>query len=71
MNITNIEVVYLPANTTAIIQPMKVGIVRCRKKANYRKHLIKKLVLRLECYQDVNIENVAKSFRALDLPISL
>ena len=43
-NLSHIKLVFLPPNTTSVSQPMDQGIIRCLK-ANYRKRLVKIIVL--------------------------
>lgn len=44
----NIKVVFLPANTTSLIQPLDQGVIRSFK-CHYRKNIVSKQLLHLEC----------------------
>lgn len=46
--LANIKIVFLPPNTTSIIQPLDQGIIRSFK-SFYRKMIISKQILHLEC----------------------
>lgn len=46
-NLTNIKLVFLPPNSTSVLQPMDQGIIRSLK-CHYRKLLLKKIIVDLE-----------------------
>lgn len=42
-NLSSIKLVFLPPNTTSVLQPMDQGVIRCLK-SNYRKQLMLKII---------------------------
>lgn len=62
---TNIKVVFLPANTTSLIQPMDAGIIRSLK-AKYRSALMKCIISRLDSGCEETQMQAAKSVSVLD-----
>lgn len=60
----NIEVQYLPPNTTAILQPLDQGIIHTFK-TYYRQIIVKKQISALE--REVSIPNFYKSITLLDV----
>ena len=46
-SLSNIKVIYLPKNTTSVLQPCDQGIIKCIK-GRYRMHMMKKLILNVE-----------------------
>ena len=65
VRLTNIEIVFLPANTTSILQPLDAGIIRCFK-AHYRRLLMDKLLKRLELNLEESTSEAAKTVTVLD-----
>lgn len=63
LTFSNIDVEFLPPNTTSIIQPLDQGIIHSFK-AEYRKVLIKKQLLALE--KAIGVTNFLKSISILD-----
>lgn len=47
IQLTNVDLKFLPANTTSIIQPLDQGIIRCFK-AYYRQNIVRRQLLALE-----------------------
>lgn len=62
-HLTNIEVQFLPPNTTALIQPLDQGIISAFK-AYYRQIIVKKQISALE--RDMAIKDFYKSISHLD-----
>lgn len=61
----NIKVVYLPANTTALIQPCDQGIIRTLK-AYYRREMRSRLLSDMEENQAITANQLAKKTTLLD-----
>uniref|UniRef100_A0A1B6G5E8 HTH CENPB-type domain-containing protein n=1 Tax=Cuerna arida TaxID=1464854 RepID=A0A1B6G5E8_9HEMI len=54
LNLTNINLVFFPANCTSVLQPMDQGVIRSFK-CNYRKQLLKKIIVCMDTAQPVNV----------------
>lgn len=54
VNLKNIKLVFLPPNTSGVLQPMEQGIIRSLK-VNYRRRMILKIVNREEQDKELNI----------------
>ncbi|XP_061394910.1 tigger transposable element-derived protein 6-like [Musca vetustissima] len=63
INLNNIKIVSLPANTTSLIQPLDQGIIRSLK-CQYRKSIVAKQHLHLEC--GFSLEELAKTIDILE-----
>ncbi|XP_023314369.1 tigger transposable element-derived protein 6-like [Trichogramma pretiosum] len=61
----NITVVYLPANTTSLIQPCDQGIIRTLK-AYYRRTMRERIIQILDNQQNVKANDIAKKTSLLD-----
>jgi hypothetical protein len=53
-HLTNIELCFLPPNTTSKTQPMDQGVIRCLK-AHYRRNIVRRLLKAMEQKQDTRI----------------
>lgn len=56
---------YLPANTTSLIQPCDQGIIRTMK-AYYRKEMRQRIIDNIDCKQDAEANNIAKKTTLLE-----
>ena len=65
VRLTNIEVVFLPANTTAILQPMDAGVIHSFKR-HYRRMLMERIVQRLDDGLDQTSSEASKHITVLD-----
>ncbi|XP_041346709.1 tigger transposable element-derived protein 6-like [Gigantopelta aegis] len=63
--LTNVKVVFLPANTTSKLQPLDQGIIQAMK-MGYRKRLLRSVIARLDSEENVSSADVAKSVSVLD-----
>ena len=57
LELSNIKIKFLPANTTSIIQPLDQGIIK-NFKANYRKHLVRHLIAKLSSEAQFSSESI-------------
>lgn len=55
--LTHVKVLFLPANTTSVLQPLDQGIIKCFK-CFYRKRLVRHLLSELEANKDKKVEEV-------------
>ncbi|XP_063215856.1 tigger transposable element-derived protein 6-like [Bacillus rossius redtenbacheri] len=62
LKLENIQLVYLPANTTSILQPLDQGIINNLKKI-YRKRLVQFLIRRLDAKKPLTKWNVLDAIR--------
>lgn len=65
IELSNVRVVYLPPNTTSLLQPLDGGIIKTFK-AHYRKLLSKNIIMRLDANVNDKAEDAAKSVSVLD-----
>ena len=65
INLRNIKVVFLPANTTSLIQPCDQGIIRALK-AYYRREMRTRILENMEDTQDMSANDLAKKTNLLD-----
>ena len=62
-NVTNVKLVFLPANTTSMLQPLDQGIIKIVKTI-CRKRLLQSVLAKMDKEEDV--KNVSKCLSALD-----
>jgi hypothetical protein len=63
--LSNVKLVFLPANTTAGTQPLNAGIIKSFKHY-YRKQLLKHMVFELDENMDLNASDWVKSINVAD-----
>ena len=63
--LTNVQVEFLPPNTTSAIQPLDQGIIRAMK-LHYRKNLLSSLIAKLESDLQRPLSDFVKSITVLD-----
>lgn len=63
IHLTNIKLVFLPANTTALIQPLDQGIIRATK-AHYRRVFLQRIMAQIDDAH--SMEEMARSVTLLD-----
>jgi hypothetical protein len=59
INLSNLKLVFLPANTTSVVQPLDQGIIACAK-AHYRRQLVQWVIAEAD-----KPENAGKSLKEL------
>lgn len=64
VDLQNINVQFLPPNTTALIQPLDQGIIHSFK-SNYRQIIIRKQIISLE--KGLKLQEFLKSIKILDV----
>jgi hypothetical protein len=57
IQLSNIKLIYLPPNTTFVLQPMDQGIIKCFK-SYYRKILIRKLITDFKAKKEVHLNKL-------------
>ena len=62
-SLTNIKLIFLPANTTSVLQPLDQGIIQCLK-LHYRKRLLRRVISQI--YNGCGAETEARSVNILD-----
>lgn len=65
MSLKNIKVIYLPSNTTSLIQPCDQGIIRTLK-AYYRKEICARIITELDNPDPFDANEITKAFSLLD-----
>ena len=65
VEVTNIEIVFLPPNTTSLIQPMDQGIIK-NLKGHYRSKLSSRLISELDLDSNSKMKDVVKNVNLLD-----
>jgi len=65
VDLTNVELLFFPANTTSRIQPLDQGIIKAFKDS-YRKILLSEVKIKLEKNVDLNFEQCLKKITMLD-----
>ena len=63
MNVTNVKLVFLPANTTSMLQALDQGIIKAVKTI-YLKQLLQSVLAKINKEEDV--KNVSKCMSVLD-----
>ena len=63
VNVTNVKLVFLPANTTSMLQPLDQGIIKAVKTI-YRKRLLQSVLAKMD--KEENVKNVSKCVSVLD-----
>ncbi|KAI6654444.1 Tigger transposable element-derived protein 6-like [Oopsacas minuta] len=63
VSLINIKLIFLPANTTSVLQPLDQGIIQCMK-LHYRKRLLRRVQSQIN--NGCEDETVAKSINILD-----
>ena len=63
VNVTNVKLVFLPANTTSMLQPLDLGIIKAVKTI-YRKRLLQSVLAKMDKEEDV--KNMSKCVSVLD-----
>ena len=63
--LTNIELKFLPPNTTSLIQPLDMGVIK-NWKGHYRSRLNSRVIAALDADPDRRAVDVAKTFNVLD-----
>ena len=51
----SIKIEFFPPNTTSVLQPMDMGIIRCLK-INYRKKLVSNLIVNIDESKNYNVD---------------
>lgn len=57
----NVEVIFLPPNTTSLIQPLDQGVIAAFK-AYYTKHSFKRILNSIECNAEETVSNSWQKF---------
>ncbi|XP_045195023.2 tigger transposable element-derived protein 6-like [Mercenaria mercenaria] len=65
LNLSNVKLLFLPANTTAKLQPLDQGIIQDMKQF-YRKRLLRSVLAKIDDESVVSAESVSKSLNVLD-----
>ena len=65
VELTNIELEFLPPNTTSLIQPMDQGIIK-NLKGHYRSKLATRLISELDSDSSLQMKDLAKNISLLD-----
>lgn len=65
VNLSSIKVIFLPANTTSLIQPWDQGIIHSFK-IHYRKAMRERVILQMESTEVVTANELAKKTSLLD-----
>lgn len=65
LQLSNIKIEFLPPNTTSLMQPMDMGIIK-NLKGFYRVHLNKRVIATLDADEDKRALDVIKSINLLD-----
>lgn len=63
VELSNIKLQFLPANTTSVLQPLDAGIIPAFK-INYRKYVLEDLLVKMEDCD--NVSELSKSITLLD-----
>ncbi|KAL0213543.1 hypothetical protein RCL1_007169 [Eukaryota sp. TZLM3-RCL] len=64
LELTHLEIIYLPPNTTSILQPLDAGIIRSIK-AKYRKQYLMYILDELECDDSLHFDEANKQVSLL------
>ncbi|XP_053388741.1 tigger transposable element-derived protein 6-like [Mercenaria mercenaria] len=65
LNLSNVKLLFLPANTTAKLQPLDQGIIQNMKQF-YRKRLLRSVIAKIDNESVVSAESVSKSLNVMD-----
>ena len=65
VELTNITLEFLPANTTSLIQPCDGGIIKCLK-GHYRRLLAQRINSYMEAEDNVNASDLTKRIKVID-----
>lgn len=66
LKLSNMKLVFLPANTTSRLQPLDQGIIQNLKQL-YRKQVLRSVIAKIDQGDTVSAETVSKSVTVLDV----
>ena len=65
LNLSNVKLVFLPANTTSRLQPLDQGIIQAIKQL-YRKKLLRSVISKIDDNEQSSASSLSKSVNVLD-----